>query len=203
MTVVEMMIACAVVVLLGLMTINFLVPAMALSAQGSMRAEMQQQASIAMIKITKDLEATSVGGLGILTPAAGQPNGIGVNTILSASDEAQAWDSKLRCYLYFPGTKKLIYKVYPPGPPDPVAMALPFNPVRPIKVSPADLLQIANQANGSEMTLAGNVEAFTVELTPPGRSAIEVNLKLQQTVPHSQKVETLDFRRFIAVRNGN
>ncbi len=198
MTVVEMMIACAVVVLLGLMTINFLVPALSLSAQGSIRAEMQQQASVAMIRMVQDLEATSVGGIGLLPPNGTNPTGFAVNKIVAASDQSQTWADNLVCYLYYPDKKKLMRKTFPPNPP---ALTLPFNTNRPFRVTPVDLMQIANQANGTEMTLAINVEGFVVDM--PGRSPVEIKLTLQQTVPHTQKLESLQFRRSVTVRNNS
>lgn len=196
MTVVEMMIACLVVVLLGIMTVQVLIPAMALSAQGSIRAEMQQQASIALIGMVGDLEKTSIGGISLLPPNGTDPTGFAVNRIASASDQSQTWESKVVCYYYFPTTRKLMRKDYPPNPP---VVGLPFNPSRPVRVPAADMLNIANQTNGTEKSLATNVEAFTV--TMPGRNPIEIRLTLQQTVPHSQKVETLELVRSVTVRN--
>lgn len=196
MTVVEMMIACTVVVLLGIMTVQFLIPAMAMSAQGGIRAEMQQQGSIALIGMVRDLSQTSIGGISLLPPNGSDPCGFAVNRIASASDQSQTWEPKVVCYFYYPTTRKLMRKDYPPDPPN---LGLPFNPSRPTRVPAADLLQIANGTNDTEMSLAINVEAFTV--TMPGRSPIEIKLKLQQTVPHSQKVETLELVRSVTVRN--
>lgn len=196
MTVVEMMIACAVVVLLGIMTINFLVPAMALSAQGSIRAEMQQQSSIALVQMIQDLQATSVAGVSLLPPNGTNPTGFGVDIIQSASDTSQTWEDKVRCYFYYPTQKKLIRKTFPPNPP---ALGLPFNPGRPVAVSPSDLMLLANTPNGTEKTLAINVESFTVDL--PNDNPVTIKMTLQQTVPHSQKLETLDIQRVVCVRN--
>lgn len=196
MSVVEMMVACIVVALLGLMVINFLFPAMIMSAQGSIRAEMQQRGAIAINRMVNDLEQASIGSVGFLPPNAADPTGIGIVRLLSSSDASQVWETGAVCYFYYPSQRRLTRETYPPDPP---ALGLPFNASRPLRISPADLLQIANQPNATEMTLAGDVEAFTV--TNPGRSLIEIRLTLQQTVPHSQKLETLELRRAVTVRN--
>lgn len=203
MTVVEMLIACAVLTLLVVMGFNFLYPAWVLSAQGSIRADMQQQGSLALNQMARDLESSSIGGVGLLPPNGTNPTGFSVVRLLRyAPDGSKVWpdgsDGSAVLYLYFPPQRKLVRKTFPPGPP---ALTLPFAPSRPIRIPATDIESIANSTNGTERVLAINVEGLTVNLAPPGTSPITVTLAFSQVVPHLQKVEAFTLRRAISVRN--
>ncbi len=203
MTVVEMLIACAVVTILVVMGFNFLYPAWVMSAQGSIRSDMQQQASLSLNQMARDLETSSIGGLGLLPPNGTNPTGFSVVKLLRfAPDGSKVWpdgtDGSAVLYIYFPTQRKLVRKTYPPGPP---VLSLPFAPSRPIRIPATDIETIANSTNGTERVLAINVEGLTVSLASPGTSPVTVTLTFRQVLPHLQKIEAFTLRRAISVRN--
>ncbi|MEW6280460.1 MAG: hypothetical protein AB1758_17670 [Candidatus Eremiobacterota bacterium] len=205
MSIIEVLITCAVVGLLLTMVAGFLVPAMKMQGQGAARAEMQQQTSIAMNRLVADLQSSSSGGIGVLPPSGTDPVGLGIVPILQVdalgTSSSQVWATEAICYFWYPGNEKLIRKRYPPDPP---AVSVPFAPSRPVRLTPGDLLQIANSDNDTEVLLASHVNSFTIQhagigtsVTPP----MTVTMRVVQTIPHSNKPEQFLLQRSITFRN--
>ena len=195
MSLVEVLIVAGLLAMLATLFIWFMIPSLRLTAQQSVRIELQQQASIALNKLTTDLRKTSATGVSLGVDS------LGLNMIEGVTEKGkQIWADEVVVYYRDVSLKRLFRKVYPPAPP---ALNLPFNPLRPTRVSPSELASLA-AANGKERSVAQHVEIFEIAHSGGGNN-LETPLTLRLVLSHgvSQKTddESFEIISMVALRN--
>lgn len=195
MSLVEVLIVAGLLALLGTLFTWFMIPSLRLTAQQSVRIELQQQATIALAKLTADLRQTSATGVSLGVDS------MALNLIEGVTDEGkQIWADEVVVYYRDASLKRLFRKVYPPAPP---ALNLPFNPLRPTRVSPSELASLAT-SNGQERSAAQNVEVFEIAHSGEGdnlQAPLTLRLVLTRGVSQKDEDESFEIVSMVALRN--
>lgn len=202
-TLIELLVASVLGVLLLGMTVSFLIPSMRYSGEGAARAEVQQQAIMALNAMEADLRTTSVSGLTISYGNQTAPPGFAVQPVEDVTQRgAQVW--KLGLYVsYWDKTEgRLVRETWPPTPPGSLQTTLVNT--EPNRITDPDFLGLVSNKNGSERYLASGVTNFTVRhagisttaITPP----ITLNVTLERK-PGSNQPVVCQLMRTVTMRN--
>jgi len=195
---VELLVTVALMGMLGTLFVWFLVPSMRISGQQSARAELQQQAVLAVNRIAAVLQTTASAGI---SRRASEPVTVAAVPLLNVDNQGrQQWATNMTLFYWDKPGERLFEKVWEQGwaPPD-----LTFDPGRPVTATPGQLLAIIDSANGGARSLARGVSRFAVTgaagdatLTMP----LNVTLELQRTTSQRREVESYTASRVFTVR---
>lgn len=199
MSVLEVLIASSVLFLAIAMGSQFLAPALRYSSESQIKVELQQQASLALNQVISDLQRTSSGGISIaVPPTVNDPSAVGINRIYNIDGTGfPEFENSLQVYWFNPTTGTLTQKKFPPVPP---GLTLPFSTAKALKVTTADLLNIAQTVNGSERSLARSVTMFLVDASA-GNGIFDIRMILKKDVPNTKRKVEVEFTRRIQLRN--
>ena len=202
-TLVELLVAFALLGLLALMFVWFIVPTMRMASLGTTRVDIQQMAVLACNRIAAELLDTSPSGVSLYSRAQADPAADPVVVAivpLRDIDESghRVWENRVSVYFWQRSTGKLLLRHYPPGPPG----ALTVNPLpvdRPTQFPTVDLLALAN-ASAQAVNVANKVVSFDVTRVT-GRRAYAVDMSIEEGVSGKQQAERFDYKKVVSLRN--
>lgn len=197
-TLAEILIASAVMLLVGTLGISLLQPAMASGARHSARAEMQQQASIAMDKICIDLERTVGGALSVFQPVPIATGATGLAMQRLAGFEStgdQLWEEQVRVYSWNPALQQLEFRQWSQGSPPPLEILLLVN--QPARLGRSDFDALLRGKRPSAV-LAQGVSNFTVSQEG---LLVRLGLQLKRLTPGKMQPELFELQRALTLPN--
>lgn len=194
----ELLVAVALMGMLGTLFVWFLVPSMRISGQQSARAELQQQAVLAVNRVAAVLQTTAAAGV---SRRASEPVTVAAVPLVNVDSQGrQQWATNMTLFYWDKPGERLCEKVWEQGWSPP---ALTFDPGRPATATAGQLLAIIDSANGGPRSLARGVKTFSVTgaagdatLTMP----LNVTLELQRTTSQRQAAESYVASRVFTVR---
>ncbi|MEW6284034.1 MAG: prepilin-type N-terminal cleavage/methylation domain-containing protein [Candidatus Eremiobacterota bacterium] len=149
-TMVELLVSMAVFSLLAALLVSALVAVMRMSYRGTLRANLQGQATLAITRLVGDLQRSSPAGVSMSSGA------VAICPMDGLTGQGTAvWGSSLA--IYSRDGRRLLRERWPPGPPDPSRQLAPSFPIH---LTPQELAAFASGTNGTEVVLARDVEEF-------------------------------------------
>lgn len=194
----ELLVAVALMGMLGTLFVWFLVPSMRISGQQSARAELQQQAVLAVNRVASVLQTTAAAGI---SRRASEPVAVAAVPLVNVDNQGrQQWATNLTVVYWDKPGERLYEKVWEQGWSPP---SLSFDPSRPATATAGQLLAIIDSPNGGARSLATGVGLFSVTgaagdatLTMP----LNVTLELRRQTSQRQEPETYAASRLVTVR---
>ncbi len=206
-TLLEVLIASALSLLLVGLFLGILVPALRATGRNSVRIALQQSALLALNRVSKEIQASCVSGIGILP---GDPMVLSVHRIadvVNTSPASRAFDSQLIVYLYRPATRQIRRRLWPePGLGETTLDGLLEPPTanRALRPEARSLLYFAQNPGPRETVLVGQVRQFSVtsksvapEVTPP----LVLSLELEGEIPGSREPYRFELSQSLSPRN--
>lgn len=189
----ELVIACALFALLTAIVARIVLPLGKGVARGSHQIEYQQLALLAMNRLAGELTSTPDSAV-TLDSRPGSTR-LSLHPLRSvAADGTQVYATALSVYFWGAAERKLVFKQWPPTPPNlarvPNANA-PFSPTLPELES-----IVVTGGNRSERVLATDVEDFTLSRTG---AVMQVRLRLRWDSP--ERPETFELNRRVYLPN--
>ncbi len=154
-TLIEMLVTSILVVLLFGLLFQFLIPALRFSSQGTVRAELQELAVLAMRHLVDDIERTSYAGISL------HPNQmiLSIHPLVDITQNSRrVYADTMIVYYHDPVRRVLIRRPWPPGPPN----LPPPGTAAPRRLSLLHLGQMVDESNQLERIMARSVGAFAV-----------------------------------------
>ncbi|CAN0381161.1 unnamed protein product, partial [Phaeothamnion confervicola] len=189
-TLAEILICIVLLVLVLVLSFNFLVPALRIATLGLLRVGMEEEAMIALNRLTGDLQMTTPNGVTIsyTSPCLVATNWFVVNPSGQVVDNTGLvqWEQQFHISYLDPTSGEFRHRIWPCNPPGSSDPALPpalATGVNPKKISPASVLLPAIVGDRSVCTiLAHDVSQFVIE--PSG-----ANLQLVQPLKFTILIE--------------
>ncbi len=194
-TLVELLVALAILGLLGSVAVRFLARMFDLTTQAGVRGTLQTSGLVALQAVSQDLQRTRAD----LIAQAELPDGgtvTGFPRLLRASGQGRlVWETFATVYQHSRPTRTLLRRRWPPRPP---ALAVSFESGRPARMEADHLLQIClPPGNGTERVLCAGVERFSVTLRDGGPAVVvQLELSLQ-----GRQRETASLSSTLVLRN--
>lgn len=203
MSLVETLLAGALLTMVMGMVLSFLIPTFRNSSRGGLRVEMQQQASVAMEKMVIDLEHGAPASVSILPAPAGtdEVSGVAVQRMDGfTSSGTQFWETQLILYYWLPKTQTLKREVWNNAMKPTLSVTLlDYHPAR---ITRQDLLDVINDGSAPEFTVARGVTKFSVDYPPPpAQQPYRIQLTLERSPIGQSANEVLALDRSITLRN--
>lgn len=165
-TLLETLVTLTLLAMVTWLGFAFLLPAMRGSVRGTLRVEMQQQATVALNRLTADLRRTSAAGISLRTdsqpivvaacPVSGPDLRSGAPGPIQP-DGTVVWSDFFILYSWDSTTQKLMRREWPPGPPAPTNAEISVLKAR--RLTPVRMDQIvASPSNGAQVMAVGVVE---------------------------------------------
>ncbi|MDQ7821354.1 MAG: type II secretion system protein [Candidatus Eremiobacteraeota bacterium] len=204
-TILELLVACAVLVILMSLVIAFLVPGMRISALGAARVEIQQEALRSIQKINTDLDLSVPAGVGLYITGAVPKQGPLYLSVMRLSyvdpQGKQLWEDNLVVYSWKgPGTP-LVRKVWTPS--SQPALGLTFT--TPSRFLQSQIIQIADEPLLRGQIVARDVAELNMESSsaaPTVSSPVKITIKLSREAATGRKdPEVFELSRTIGLRN--
>ena len=119
-TLLEVLIASGLSLLLAGLFLGVLGPTLRATGRNSARISLQQSALLALNRISKELQASCVSGIGILPPLVdSEPTVLSIHRIadvVNTTPASRAFDSQLIVYAYVPARHQIRRRLWPePG----------------------------------------------------------------------------------------
>lgn len=180
-TLLEVLVTAALLTLVVTLGLNFLLPVMRGATRGTLRVEMQQQATMALTLLSNDLRRTSVSGLSLrsspepVVAAACPVSSPDLRTGLPPPmqpDGTVVWSDFFLLYSWSSSTGKLTRREWPPGPP--LATPMELSILRARRLSPERLAEVVSVPNPTERVLATGVVSFEILPAPGGSDTLVV-----------------------------
>lgn len=196
MSILEVIIACAVTALLFLVVGQVLVPLYQAVARQSVQTTMAQQGVIALNRLEWDLRHTTGYAVTLLSPTVPtQPVAIGMNRFTGGVFTGQpAWEACIVAYVWTPDRRRLVRRTCPPTPP---SVVIDFSALTATRCTPAQLADIAATPGSSDVVLSSSVTGFGVSAS----GAYRITLALEEATGHDQEVRSLVLQRTFYLRN--
>ena len=202
-TIVEVMITCAVLLILFGMIVQLLSPSMHLLGEGATKTELQQLGQLSVSQMVAELAKTTPTGVTLcINSTANEPMILATNPMFDTDSTtgSPVYLGLLQIFWNDPLTGNLYRKQTPQPPP----AGLAFNPLTPIQVTRPILDPILIAPNGSERKLAHHVQSFSVEKQPTANGESEVyaiRLSLQEDLSGTPRKAQVDIWRKVFLRN--
>jgi type II secretory pathway pseudopilin PulG len=205
-TLLEVLIAAGLSFLLLGLIVTFLIPVLRYSGRGALRVELQQQVRVGLQRILEDLQRSTASGVSLLeSDGQGGPVALGIVRLEELTAEAeQVWETQVVVYCWQPDTGRLIRKTWPPAPPASLNPGL--DPGKPTRLEPAELRLIAEEKNGTEVSVARDIALFEVSHAGSGASLqppLVLKLVGQATPPGGTEPERFEETRSVSLRNAS
>ena len=202
-TLVELLVAFALLGLLSLMFVWFIVPSMRMASLGTTRVDIQQMAVLACNRVATELLDTAPSGVSLHSRAQADPTSepvvVAIVPLRDIDENGhRVWENVVSVFFWQRSDGRLLLRHFPPGPPG----ALSVNPLpvdRPSQLPTTDLLALAN-ASASVVDVASKVVAFDVIRVTGGR-AFSVELSIEKGVAGKQQAERFDYKKVVSLRN--
>ncbi|MFN8608982.1 MAG: type II secretion system protein [Vulcanimicrobiota bacterium] len=200
---VELLVVCFLVGLLGLAFVSALLPTMQAMARASAQTELQQQAVLCLERIERELRSSTSTGVGILSQALvgpGQNPGLFLTPLKDVDGQGQPnWDPRIVAIWWDRSDGRVRSKTWPPKDPPSLAHEPGLN--RPAGLSRLEFADLINGRNGSERFLAAGVTDFDAvhggsgtALVPP----LTVQIELSRQEGHHR--EKFKLKRVVSLR---
>ena len=210
-TLLEVLIASGLCLLLVGLFLGVLGLTLRATGRNSARISLQQSALLALNRISKEVQASCVSGLGILQPQGNaDPTVLSIHRIadvVNTSPASRAFESQLIVYSYVPGSHRIRRRLWPePGLGETTLDGLLEPPTAnlALRPEPRSLLYFAQNPGPREQILVGQVRSFTVrskslppEVTPP----LNLTLELEGDMPGSSQPYRFELSQSLSPRN--
>jgi hypothetical protein len=185
MSLLEIMVAGALMLGLTGLVLSVLYPSFRASSRNASRVEMQQQAALVMERLLLDLESAATASVSV------HPEGLAIQQLDGVTGTGlQIWKKELIVYSRMGTT--LVRERWPPAPPVLLVVLVDAYPTR---ITSVDLAAIIAARNGSERKLAFGVTAF--DLDPN----LSFRIALERKIPGRPESETFELQRRVTLRN--
>lgn len=205
-TLLEGLIAFALVGLIGTLFVWFLVPSMQFTARGAARVDVQQLAVLCADRMTRDLQQKSARGAVSLhdraaADPASEPVVMAMVPYIDVNQRGRrVWEQELIVYYWDRNARVVYRRDWPPAPPSNLSIdPLPAN--RPSEFPPADLLDLAALGAGGRPVARRVVDFDTRWLDSDAKSAVVLAVSVEQGVAGKRAPERFDYQRVVALRN--
>lgn len=178
-TLLELLVTMTLLTLVVALGLAFLLPVLRASTRGTLRVEMEQQATVAMNRLVTDLRRTSVSGLSLRSGPdpvavaacpvsgpdlrAGQPGPV-------QPDGTVVWSDFFILYSWTAAEAKLKRREWPPGAPSPGPLETSI--LNPRHLSADRMAEILAQPAPREIVLATGVKSFEIVPAPGGTDTL-------------------------------
>ena len=206
-TILEVLIAAGLSLLLVGLFLGILGPTLRATGRNSARIALQQSALLALNRVSKEVQASCVSGLGILP---GDPTVLSIHRIadvVNTSPASRAFDSQLIVYSYVPSSHQIRRRLWPePGLGETTLDGLLEPPTanQALRPEARSLLYFAQHPGPREGILVGQVRRFSVtsrsnapEVTPP----LVLTLELEGALPGSAQPYRFELSQSLSPRN--
>lgn len=201
MTVAEVLIAGGLTLLLGMILLQVLFPSFRIVQEGYIRTELQQQGELTLQQVQSDLQRTVPTGVSLAIPSSSSEWMIMATQPLQdvLNNGYLEFQSKL-FVIYHDVTRKQVFREY--FPPNPPAITVTLPTLQAVQLMRPNLELIAQQANGTERSLAQNVEYFLVEKEyTTGGEVYACRIQLKKEIPGKNRFEVVELTRKVMLRN--
>lgn len=198
--------ALVVFTLLGILSYLFvwiLVPSMQFTAQGAARVDVQQLSVLCANRIARDLQQKSAKGAISLYDRSqadplGEPVVLGMVVYGDVNQLGRRlWEPRVLSYYWDRSAKEVYARAWPPTPP----AALSVDPLptdRPTELESGDLLALAQ---GGRPVAKRVVEFDARWLDAEAKSAVILEISVEQDVAGKRAPARFDYQRVVALRN--
>lgn len=197
----ETLIALGVAIGLCMMILRVIFPSFRIVQEGFIRTELQQQGELALHHLHEDLQRTVPTGVSLAIPVLPtEPMLLATNPLKDVlATGTLEFDPKLVVYYHDIAKQQLFREVWPPNPP---GIALSFQTFMGLQTTRGNLLLIAQQANGTERSLAKSVTKFLVQKEgTSGGETYDCRLRLEKDIPGKNRLAIVELRRKVMLRN--
>ncbi|MFN8613052.1 MAG: hypothetical protein U0931_36275 [Vulcanimicrobiota bacterium] len=207
-TVLEMVIALTIVLVVSALVASLFQSTSRAAIRTTLRAEMQQQALVAVQRLLTDLRRSCCSGISIRSGTAplaiaicplSQPGLRGGSQTGVLNNGELLWSDFFLLYAYDGTNKTLTYREWPPGSPAPNAEE--SDVTKPRRLAPGRIAQILNVPAARQVTLVSGLTNFEISYPPGGSDLlviqpVTVKLSLQRkgNTGHPQP-ETFTYQR--------
>ena len=177
--------------LLGLLTALFvgvLVPVLRASARNATRIGVQEGAMVALQRLSKDLQSSTVAGVGLLE---GDPCVLSVHRladVVTTDPPSQVYENQFVVYCYVSSQARLTRRVWPEtSDPNQTLDGLlkPPGSLQPVRPEPRSLAYFAAHPGSRDQNLVSQVKSFAIgskvaapQVTPPLQIRLELEAPL-------------------------
>jgi len=199
-TLLEVVLATALLGLLATLIVQVLVPMGKGSARATQQVELQQTATLAIEQIARDLTSSIPAAVSVAAPGGPPPRGEALMSVQRletvAADGTQVLESQLVVYSWTAAEQCLWRKTWPPAPPDLfggfTAGALWFP-------TASQLRDVTAARNGRERQLARFLKQLDIAASG---TTVLVTLSLEAPAPDGKPPERFDLERLVYLRSG-
>lgn len=174
-TLLEVMIAAAVLLVVGGLGVLLLVRTLTATARGQLRIDMQQQALNAVQKLVGDMKKSCAAGISIRSGDA--PRAIAICPISQPDlrpgepppvqeNGDLRWSSFFLIYSYNSAAGQLLYREWPPGSVVPTTLETAIN--NPRRLAPDRLAEVLAGTTPRQLVLVSGVTEFSISYGPDG-----------------------------------
>lgn len=187
--------ACVLILLIGTLVIQVVVPMARGTVRGTQQVELQQVGALALNQLCADLQSSSVAGIVAFPENGAEPALVSIHPLRTIDTSAdQVWADELVLYWWSSSEQKLWRATWPHGggtPPPPTD-----EPTRPTR---AELLNVVRLPHDRfRRAIATQVQQFEVD---PLASPCRVSLRLQAPAPDGKPPESFSLNRSLSLRN--
>ncbi|MBI3929334.1 MAG: type II secretion system protein [Armatimonadetes bacterium] len=191
-TLVELLIACTLLILVLGTVVQILVPAFRVSARTSSRSDLQRSALMSLNRLRADLENSIAPGVVVHAPDAGELL-VSIHPVeWIQPDGLLRWQERLILYQWRDGV--LRRNVYGPA-----AATAPLRPS-------ADEIRTLLEASNQTVLLARDVRELSVQDAEPAQSGVQqpfrLFIALDRLVPGRPQPERVELSRKVYLRDG-
>jgi len=207
-TLLEVILAAALVLMLGALAVGFLNPSLRALSRGSTRADMQQDAMVALGRLCADLQATATSAVGLLNPEASGPGPVvislvRVETTAPPTGEAQ-WETSVIAYVWDRASERVVRRVFATA--NPVISGMGLSGLSPRRADDATLTRMASMSNpAGDEVLAIGVKQFRVATAGSGKSYVSppftIRIEMARAGSHRNEPERYVMTRSVTTRN--
>ena len=199
----EILVTCALAILLLGGFVAFLLPTLGLVARGTSQTEAQQQGVLALERIERELRtsgSTAVGVFGQSLVGPVESPGLYLTPLADVDGQGQPnWAPRMLAFYWDRAGQRLLMKSWPPKPPASFAQGPVLS--RPARLTVTDFRDWVTSSNGSEHSLASGVTQFDVLHAGSGSALVApltLQIELQRQEGHHR--EQFKFRKVFTLR---
>lgn len=186
--------ACVLILLIGTLVIQVVVPMARGTVRGTQQVELQQVAALALNQLCSDLQSSSAAGMIGYAENGTEPALLSIHPLRTIDTSAdQVWSDQLVLYWWSSSEKKLWRTTWPHDGATPPPTDEPLRPAR------AQLLNVVRLPDDRfRRAIATQVQDFEVD---PAASPCRVSLRLQAPAPDGKPPESFSVTRSLSLRN--
>lgn len=196
-TLMEALVACALVLMIGALILQVVIPMARGTVRGTQQVELQQVGALALRRLCEDVQTSATAGIVLFPPAGEDPLMLSIHPLRGLDSIGdQVWADQLIVYWWKPGENKLWRTTWPHGGVGPggrtPATDEPFRPTL------AELRDIVALDNPWRRVEASQVKDFKLDFKV---SPCSISLTVEAPAPDSRPPESFVLTRRVSLRN--